>query len=191
MKISKLAENKLGRLPEISIAKYSPFRANSIFNLYVYLIEYDVFKNLDNLNQDKLVELIENNIYDETISVLTKNDIKVYENEIFIQHYSDISYKITSNISKNEEFLMNIINKKYKNIAEVSYEEIYPEGYINIKNIINERKDKKVNKKTSKLYKCGGCGTKETTVIEYQARSSDEPSTLSITCITCGKNWTM
>lgn len=191
MKIAELTEKTIGRLPEVKIEEYSPFRANIIFSLYIYLNEYSKFKKISNSKQDNIVKLIENSIYNETITTLSRNDVKIYENEEFIHHYSDIAYKITSNISKNKKFAEDILKGKYRDIANLSYEEINPEIYREIIENINSRKDNKVEKKTSKLYTCGGCGGKETTVKIYQARSSDEPETKSVTCINCGKKWFM
>lgn len=39
------------------------------------------------------------------------------------------------------------------------------------------------------LYTCKGCGSKETVSVEKQLRSADEPMTLIITCVVCGKTW--
>ena len=45
-------------------------------------------------------------------------------------------------------------------------------------------------KSTAKgLYTCRACGSKETVSVEKQLRSADEPMTLIITCVVCGKTW--
>ena len=48
----------------------------------------------------------------------------------------------------------------------------------------------KRKKSTAKgLYTCRVCGSKETISVEKQLRSADEPMTLIITCVVCGKTW--
>jgi len=45
-------------------------------------------------------------------------------------------------------------------------------------------------KSTAKgLYTCRACGSKETISVEKQLRSADEPMTLIISCVVCGKTW--
>ena len=38
-------------------------------------------------------------------------------------------------------------------------------------------------------FKCGKCKKRECTYYELQTRSADEPMTLFITCLNCGKRW--
>ncbi|MNL13397.1 Transcription factor S-II (TFIIS) [compost metagenome] len=43
---------------------------------------------------------------------------------------------------------------------------------------------------TSKgIHKCKSCGSKETISSEKQTRSADEPTTVKVECIHCGKKW--
>jgi DNA-directed RNA polymerase subunit M/transcription elongation factor TFIIS len=39
-------------------------------------------------------------------------------------------------------------------------------------------------------FQCKRCGKKETTYYELQTRSADEPMTIFINCLNCGKRWT-
>jgi transcription elongation factor S-II len=39
------------------------------------------------------------------------------------------------------------------------------------------------------MFTCKKCKSKRTTYYEAQIRSADEPATIFITCIDCGKHW--
>ena len=39
------------------------------------------------------------------------------------------------------------------------------------------------------LFICKKCKSKKCTYYEMQVRSADEPATIFITCLDCGKNW--
>jgi transcription elongation factor S-II len=39
------------------------------------------------------------------------------------------------------------------------------------------------------IYTCKGCKKNECYVYELQTRSADEPMTIFITCVNCGKKW--
>jgi transcription elongation factor S-II len=39
------------------------------------------------------------------------------------------------------------------------------------------------------LFKCGRCKSMKTTYYEMQTRSADEPMTVFVSCLNCGKNW--
>lgn len=52
-----------------------------------------------------------------------------------------------------------------------------------------KREQEKLASKFSTMYKCDRCGEKKTDIQEVQRRSSDEGSTLQITCLVCGAAW--
>ena len=39
------------------------------------------------------------------------------------------------------------------------------------------------------MFKCKKCKSKRCTYYELQTRSADEPATIFVTCLDCGKNW--
>ncbi len=39
------------------------------------------------------------------------------------------------------------------------------------------------------MFTCRKCKSKKCTYYELQTRSADEPATIFITCLSCGKNW--
>ena len=66
-------------------------------------------------------------------------------------------------------------------------------------NMWKELIDKKIKRDDSKfnvniesstsLFTCKKCGSKKCTYYELQIRSADEPATIFITCLECGKHW--
>ena len=39
------------------------------------------------------------------------------------------------------------------------------------------------------MFTCRKCKSKRCTYYELQTRSADEPATIFVTCLDCGKNW--
>jgi DNA-directed RNA polymerase subunit M/transcription elongation factor TFIIS len=155
------------------------------------------FKALDREEQDNIIIEIELSCYNETIK---KSDDKLiyksWDNDKFIYLYQLSCNKITKNLDQNSEvksdFLINQILDKKINInliGSLTSDELCPDKSINIKNTLKLRNEQKLNYKTSTLYKCKNCGKKEVKIQEYQGRSLDEGSNLSLTCNFCNFNW--
>jgi DNA-directed RNA polymerase subunit M/transcription elongation factor TFIIS len=155
------------------------------------------FKTLDREEQDNIIIEIELSCYNETIK---KSDDKLiyksWDNDKFIYLYQLSCNKITKNLDQNSEvksdFLINqILDKKINinSIGSLTSDELCPDKSINIKNTLKLRNEQKLNYKTSTLYKCKNCGKKEVKIQEYQGRSLDEGSNLSLTCNFCNFNW--
>ena len=70
--------------------------------------------------------------------------------------------------------------------------DMYPEHWRELadKQLIREQKILEGNKsRATDQFKCRRCGKQECTFYEMQTRSADEPMTIFITCINCGKRW--
>ena len=39
------------------------------------------------------------------------------------------------------------------------------------------------------FFKCGRCKSMKTTYFQMQTRSADEPMTVFVSCLSCGRNW--
>ena len=135
--------------------------------------------------------------YNETVNKsIDKLIYKSWDNEKFIYLYQLSCNKITKNLDQQSEvksdYLINqILDKKINinTIASLSSDNLCPDKSINIKNNLKLRNEQKLNYKTSTLYKCKNCGKKEVKIQEYQGRSLDEGSNLSLTCNFCNYNW--
>jgi hypothetical protein len=44
-------------------------------------------------------------------------------------------------------------------------------------------------RQTSDRFKCSNCGQRRTTYYQLQTRSADEPMTVFVTCVNCGRRW--
>lgn len=155
-------------------------------NVTQKLSEFD----LDN----KTAGNLEIGIFNFAIKESTKNKIiKKWENPLFVQIYRDRLYSIYTNI--NDSNLVQKIKSNEltpQNIAFMTHQEMNPSHW---KTLIDKkmkrdshRFDKKVQASTD-MFKCRKCKSKNCTFYELQTRSADEPATIFVTCLDCGKNW--
>jgi transcription elongation factor S-II len=95
---------------------------------------------------------------------------------------------------KNPRLLRRILDGEFplSHLASMSAYDMYPEHWSELadKQLIREQKILEGNKsRATDQYKCHRCGKRECTYYEMQTRSADEPMTIFITCINCGKQW--
>jgi RNase P subunit RPR2 len=70
--------------------------------------------------------------------------------------------------------------------------EVFPEKWFALKDKLVQREQKILEGNKSRAtdqFKCRRCHKSECTYYELQTRSSDEPMTIFITCLNCGKEW--
>ena len=138
---------------------------------------------------------IEIGIFNYTIHIATeKNIIKKWENKIFVQLYVDRLRSIYINL-ENEKTVENILTGilPVKKIAFMTHQEFYPEKWIKLleqKMKIDASKLQDNIQASTDVYLCKKCKTRKCTYTAVQIRSSDEPMTIFVNCLTCGKNWT-
>uniref|UniRef100_A0A6C0HT17 TFIIS-type domain-containing protein n=1 Tax=viral metagenome TaxID=1070528 RepID=A0A6C0HT17_9ZZZZ len=119
--------------------------------------------------------------------------IKKWENPYFVQIYIDRLRSIYINL-KNEDLLQQIKNGELtpQNLAFMSHQEMNPKNW---KSLIDEKIKRDANKYSNNLqastdmFTCKKCKSKKCTYYELQTRSADEPATIFVTCLDCGKNW--
>jgi len=119
--------------------------------------------------------------------------IKKWENPYFVQIYIDRLRSIYLNL-KNEDLLQQIKNGELtpQNLAFMSHQEMNPSNW---KTLIDEKIKRDANKYSNNLqastdmFTCKKCKSKKCTYYELQTRSADEPATIFVTCLDCGKNW--
>jgi DNA-directed RNA polymerase subunit M/transcription elongation factor TFIIS len=117
--------------------------------------------------------------------------IKKWENPYFVQIYVDRLRSIYINL-KNPELLTMINNNELstQTLAFMTHQEMNHEHW-------REMIDKKIQRDASKfvtnvqastdMFTCRKCKSKRSTFYELQTRSADEPATIFITCLDCGK----
>ena len=95
---------------------------------------------------------------------------------------------------KNTRLLARVIEGEFK-LSEVpfmSHYDVFPEKWFMLKDKLIQREQKILEGNKSRAtdqFKCRRCFKKECTYYELQTRSSDEPMTIFITCLNCGKEW--
>lgn len=119
--------------------------------------------------------------------------VKKWENAPFVQLYVDRLRSLYINL-KHEEILKSIQNDELKvqTYAFMTHQEMIPSHW-------KELLDKKALMENSKfetdlvantdMFTCGKCKSKKCSYYTMQTRSADEPETIFISCLDCGKNW--
>ena len=119
--------------------------------------------------------------------------IKKWENSRFVQLYTDRLRTIFVNL-KNEELLSSLNNGEIlpQQLAFMTHQEMNPEHW---RKWIEQKAIRDANKFTNNIqastdmFTCKKCRGKRCTYYELQTRSADEPATIFVTCLDCGKNW--
>ena len=119
----------------------------------------------------------------------------VFFKNIYINKVRSIYTNLVSdNYVNNKRLLQRLKKKEFtpEQLVDMTPQEMFPENW---KKIIDEkyRRDKILyeTKKEAMTdqFKCSKCQSRETEYFEMQTRSADEPMTIFITCLNCGKRW--
>ena len=152
---------------------------------------------------DKLAIILEDNtksinlekgIYNYTIKEAeSKKIVKKWDNPHFAQIYIDRFRSIYINL-KNAELLQQIKNNEIavQSVAFMTHQEMKPEQW---STLIKQKIKRDAAKYTmnieasTDMFTCKKCKSKKCTYYELQTRSADEPATIFVTCLDCGKHW--
>lgn len=172
---------------------YLQFRENIRVNLEKRLTEFISEETIGGVDVAKMSRNVEKGIYNYCIKEATTHQIiKSWTNTYFMQLYVDRFKSVYLNI--NEELVSLIISKEIPahSISFMSHQEFRPEKW---KELI-EKKMKRDESRTNQhieasttMYSCKKCKSKRCTYYEMQTRSADEPATIFLSCLDCGKNW--
>ena len=149
-----------------------------------------------------------------TKNIQNLKDLKIFKNDDIINNIELNIYNYASKYSNNKKvnFIIYIYNHKYNNLIndiinnEKLLYDINNNDDINKicylsrlelnPNIWKKRYDKyntsveSINYiSKSNIYTCNNCKKNECNIYQLQTRSADEPMTVFITCINCGKKW--
>jgi DNA-directed RNA polymerase subunit M/transcription elongation factor TFIIS len=121
-----------------------------------------------------------------------KKIVKSWQNVSFCQLYIDRLRTVYFNLKP--EMIALIANKEIKpqEVAFMTHQEFDATKWKDLIEKKIKRDDSKFNVKvesSTSLFTCKKCGSKKCTYYELQIRSADEPATVFITCLDCGKNW--
>lgn len=142
-----------------------------------------------------LAENLEKGVFNFAIKEATaKQIIKKWQNPLFCEIYSARMKSVLINLKKNPTLLASIRSGEVgpETFAFMTHLEMNPEQW-------KDRIEKKIKRDRLKftsnveastdMFSCSRCKSKKCTYYEMQTRSADEPTTVFVTCLNCGKNW--
>jgi transcription elongation factor S-II len=146
------------------------------------------------LDDEKKTNNLEKGVFNYSIKEAeTHKIIKKWENPYFCQIYIDKLRSIYINL-KNNDFLLKIKSGEIlaQEVAFISHQEICPEKWTELirkKTIKDTMKFNTNIQANCDAYKCPRCKSTRSSIYEQQTRSSDEPSTIFVLCLDCGKQY--
>ena len=153
----------------------------------------------DNFSKED-ISLLEKGIFETAFNFALKNHVaRSWKSLVFIEIYREIVRSVFSNIHpdspvKNHRLLIRVIEGEFPlhTIPSMTSYEMFPEKWFELrdKQLQREQKILEGNKsRATDQFKCRRCLKRECTYYELQTRSADEPMTIFITCLNCGKEW--
>lgn len=155
----------------------------------------NISHKLKNIVEDEDLSInIERGVFNYSLKEAnTKRIIKKWENPRFVQIYLDRLRSIYINL-QNPDFLNQVKNSEIQPqlIASMTHQEMNAAHWrvlIEQKMIRDANKYTNTTQASTDMFTCKKCKSKRCTYYELQTRSADEPATIFITCLDCGKNW--
>lgn len=150
---------------------------------------------------DEEKDAFESILFRHSYEYATKNDVKrAWSNQAFVDIYLATSKRLIGNLSPtsyvgNKNLWERYVSKELslEQIVKQNYYELCPENWQSMVDRQAKREqiqlDGDFSRATDK-WLCNRCGKKKCTTYELQTRSADEPMTIFIHCLNCGKRWT-
>jgi transcription elongation factor S-II len=155
----------------------------------------NISQKINNIIDDEILSInIEKGVFNYSLKEASlKKIIKKWENPRFVQLYIYRLRSIYINL-KNKEFLNQIKNNEItvQSVAFMTHQEMNTSRW---RELIEKKMIRDANKYSNNIqastdmFTCKKCKSKRCTYYELQTRSADEPATIFITCLDCGKNW--
>ena len=155
----------------------------------------DIVTKLNNIiENEEISEKLEKGIIDYASKEAKQLKIIIrWDNTSFTQLYIDRLRSIYLNLS-NPKLLEDLKNGETtaETLAYMTHQEMNPEHW---KELIDKKMKRDANKynnnaqASTDMFTCRKCKSKRCTYYELQTRSADEPATIFVTCLDCGKNW--
>jgi DNA-directed RNA polymerase subunit M/transcription elongation factor TFIIS len=167
--------------------------------LNVLRILEKIFKDEYLLSKETQVQ-IERAIYNGAIRRGEKRGVPLYWKDLtFIELYTSRARQILGNLSptsyvKNTEFFDTLKNGRisFEELEMVDSYEIFPSKWkaaFEFQQMVEKRQLEGNKSIATDKFTCARCWKKECTYYEMQTRSADEPMTIFINCLNCGKHW--
>lgn len=158
------------------------------------------FSFLEETFPQEEIRLLEKGIFEASFQYSQKQYIaRNWKTPAFREVYRQILRSVLSNIHpqspvQNTRLLTRVKDGEFTlyEIPFMSSYEMYPEKWFALKDKLLQREQKILEGNKSRAtdqFKCRRCQKRECTYYELQTRSADEPMTIFITCLNCGKEW--
>ena len=146
------------------------------------------------VNNPKLATNLEKAVFNYAIQEATRRKIiKKWENPFFTQLYIDRLRTIHTNIQSPQlQAAIQSGEITPQQFAFMTHQEMNPERWAQLIQQKIKRDASKFNtniEASTDMYTCKKCRSKKCTYYELQTRSADEPATIFVTCLDCGKHW--
>jgi DNA-directed RNA polymerase subunit M/transcription elongation factor TFIIS len=144
---------------------------------------------------------LEEILYRSTIEHASKKEIrKSWGNPIFQDMYLTIARRVLVNLNPtsyvgNKGLWERYVHKELtlEQIVHQNHYELCPENWQQLIDVQQKRERVQLEGDFSRAtdrWQCNGCKMRKCTYYELQTRSADEPMTIFIHCLNCGKRWT-
>jgi DNA-directed RNA polymerase subunit M/transcription elongation factor TFIIS len=128
---------------------------------------------------------------------LEMSQVPAWDNHKYTSIYKHKFLTIQKCLVSNPTLKEKLVTRKMKteDFFNLKPEEMYPDGpyakRLHEKIHLDMRKEYLTREIQNQegLFVCGRCKSKKTTYYQLQTRSADEPMTVFVSCINCGKNW--
>jgi len=155
---------------------------------------------LDDFFPQEEIRSLEKGIFEAAFQYSQKQYIpRNWKTPAFREVYRQILRSILSNLHpqspvQNTRLLTRVKEGEFTlyEIPFMSSYEMFPEKWFALKDKLLQREQKILEGNKSRAtdqFKCRRCQKRECTYYELQTRSADEPMTIFITCLNCGKEW--
>lgn len=168
----------------MEIIKPEQFRQEIVSKLY----------NSSNYKTQNLFINMEKGIFNYAIrEANSRRIIKKWSNPKFVLIYIDRVRSILSNIDKSyiQESLLNG-DISPQQFSVMTHQEMDPSRWKELLEKKSREDSLKCEEKlvaNTDMFTCSRCKTKNCNYYSMQTRSADEPETIFVTCIDCGKHW--
>ena len=159
-----------------------------------------ITESMSTLLSEEEIKNLEIAIFLSTLHAAEKRHIsKVWTYPLFTQLYSSIARTVVGNLNPNTYIQNKNLFKRFEDgelsleeIASFGHTDLYPEIWKDslIRQFEREKRQLEGNRSmATDQFLCKGCKKRECTYYELQTRSADEPMTIFIQCLNCGKRW--
>jgi transcription elongation factor S-II len=152
------------------------------------------------LSEDDTAAL-ETSIFHASLRIAEAEDIrKNWSYPAFCDIYSAVTRRVVGNLDptsyvKNNSLWTRLVNKEVTlgELTSKNYYELFPENWKTL--VDDQAKRERIQlegdfSRATDKWLCNGCKMRKCTYYELQTRSADEPMTIFIQCLNCGKRWT-